>query len=279
MECGCKMEKKLKWILAAEIVMLALLLVLLAWNPHLKRQEPEVTEPQTAFYAASAGETTAPAVSSASLPPEATAEAREPETGPMFQKAPEGYFDDALFIGDSRTVGIQTYWPEGGASFFCAVGAGVQGIYGTYPDTGSLSGMSLRDVITSRKYGKIYVMLGVNDLYAPIKENLELYEELIAWLREEQPEAIVYIEANLRVTDALSNSGSFMTNQNINEFNNLISRLADNETIFYLDANPLFSDEKGALDPKLTGDGIHLYGQAYEDWAQWLMDHVIVLDP
>ena len=50
-------------------------------------------------------------------------EAPQPEEPDWyFGAAPEGYFDDALFIGDSRTVGLSEYGGLDQSTFYCSTG-------------------------------------------------------------------------------------------------------------------------------------------------------------
>ncbi len=50
----------------------------------------------------------------------------------------------------------------------------------------------------------------------------------------------------------------------------MLSELADNKKIFYIDINELFGDGKGNLRNELTGDGTHVYAKYYRDWCDWL---------
>ena len=65
-------------------------------------------------------------------------------------------------------------------------------------------------------------------------------------------------------------------NVNINDKNAAIASLADGETVFYLDCNPVFTDENGFLKADLTFDGVHLYAQHYDVWREFLMEHAVV---
>ena len=58
----------------------------------------------------------------------------------------------------------------------------------------------------------------------------------------------------------------------INQLNAEIASLADGETFFYIDANPLFDDGNGALDPQYCSDDLHPYGKYYYQWAEWLYE-------
>ncbi len=62
-------------------------------------------------------------------------------------------------------------------------------------------------------------------------------------------------------------------NININDKNVASARLANGKDVFYLDCNPLFTDEEGYLQAELTFDGVHLYAQHYDKWRDFLFEH------
>ncbi len=183
---------------------------------------------------------------------------------------PEGYFQDALFIGDSRTVGLMEYGQIPGAAFFANTGMSV---YHIHDDQISLAGggkATFSQFIRSGHYGKIYVMLGINELGYDMGRTVEKFGSLIQEIRECQPDAIIYIEANLHVTEARSAKDAVFNNTNIDLFNQQIAQLADGEKIFYVDINPMFDDGKGNLAEQYTNDATHVLGKYYQVWAKWL---------
>ena len=62
----------------------------------------------------------------------------------------------------------------------------------------------------------------------------------------------------------------------INERNAAIAQLADGKTIFYLDLNPLFDDENGALRADYSGDGVHVRAPYYVQWRDHLYQFGVV---
>lgn len=207
------------------------------------------------------------------LPPETTPPTTAPTQPQLFFPtfAPDGYFDDALFIGDSRTVGLKEYGNLPRARYFAITGMSVYNIY-----TSEVNGSTLRQLLSSREFGKIYIMLGINELGYDQDYTVQEYEKLVNWIRDWQPDAIVYIEANLHVSARRSSSDPIFNNSNIDAFNSRIAVLADGEQVFYLDVNPLFDDEHGDLDQSYTGDNTHLYGKYYRPWTDWIEQNAAV---
>ncbi len=188
----------------------------------------------------------------------------------------ESYFNDAAFLGDSRTLGISDYAGLDGADFFCDNGMTIYKLLEdagvTYQKTGEK--VDLKEILQEKHYGKIYIMLGMNELgYGDTRMYLRQYLKVLGQIREWQPEAVIYIMANLHVSREKNNMESEFNNININDKNVASARLANGRDIFYLDCNPLFTDGEGYLLEDLTFDGVHLYAQHYEKWRDFLFEH------
>lgn len=188
----------------------------------------------------------------------------------------DSYFNDAAFLGDSRTLGISDYAGLDGADFYCDSGMTIFKLLGedgvTYQKTGHK--VDMKQVLQQKHYGKIYMMLGMNELgYGNTEMYLKQYREVVEQIREWQPDAILYIMANLHVSEAKNNPDTEFNNININDKNAASALLANGKDIFYLDCNPLFTDKDGFLNADLTFDGVHLYAQHYDVWRQFLMEH------
>ena len=65
-------------------------------------------------------------------------------------------------------------------------------------------------------------------------------------------------------------------NKNINDKNAEIAKLADNNTVFYIDVNEAVCDAKGNLNEEYTIDEVHLKAKYYGIWKQFLLEHGIV---
>ena len=193
----------------------------------------------------------------------------------------DSYFNDAAFMGDSRTLGISDYAGFDEADFFCDNGmtifklledAGV-----TYQKTGQK--VDLKEMLQEKHYGKIYIMLGMNELgYGDTGRYMKQYLSVLRQIWEWQPDAVIFIMANLHVSREKNDMESEFNNVNINDKNVASARLANGRDTFYLDCNPLFTDEEGYLQAELTFDGVHLYAQHYEKWREFLLEHGVELE-
>ena len=185
------------------------------------------------------------------------------------------YFDDALFIGDSRTVGISEYGDLNNATFFANIGMSVYNVFEKTVSVPQVGKLKLEQLLTYKKFGKIYIMLGINELGYNQEKTLKKYKDLLKFVQEKQSNAIIYIEANLHVAAERSNKDKTINNININKINNEISKLADNEKIFFIDVNEKFDDENGNLSSNYTQDNVHIYAKYYKEWSDWLSQNAV----
>ena len=202
----------------------------------------------------------------------------EPEETPAVTFGPveDSYFDDALFIGDSRTVGLSQYGRLPGADYFADVGLTVFNLWDKSVSDTDFDRQTLESLLSGRTYGKIYLMLGINELGYPMSSLLSQYQTTVSTIRKLQPEADLILCANLHVTRTATAATSWLSMENLRRLDKEIEAMADGEHIFYLDVNPAFCDEEGYLKDDITGDGVHPYASGYETWAQWYQEHGII---
>ena len=193
------------------------------------------------------------------------------------------YFSDALFIGDSRTVGLCEYGSlKGNAAFLAKESINVYNVLDKelwFTDNDEEGwDATVEDILGDRTFGKVYVALGVNELgIGNTYMYYEKYRELLELIREYQPKALIYIQAIMHVSEEKSSSDSCRNNTVICQRNYAISTLANGHDIFYIDMNPYVCDAYGDLLPDLSGDGIHLKASAYERWDRSLMENAAVI--
>ncbi|MBQ6993749.1 MAG: hypothetical protein IJN64_04515 [Lachnospiraceae bacterium] len=193
-----------------------------------------------------------------------------------FTPVTEDYFQDAVFIGDSRTVGISEYSGIENATFLCKTSLSIYDYTKpkiTYKDKKT----SIQEVLQTETFGKIYLMVGINECsYGTPESFYELYREVVEDIRKLQPQALIFIEGNLLVTQSKSDSSQGVTNENISSRNDLIATLANQKDTFYIDINQSSLCENGALIPEFTWDQIHIKAQYYTVWKDFLLQHGIV---
>lgn len=193
----------------------------------------------------------------------------------------EAWFDDALFIGDSRTVGMSEYGGLDNATFYASTGLTIYKLFTAeiVPVDGSKQKITIEEALSQRQFAKIYLMIGINEMGTGTVETfMEKYAEVVARLQELQPDAVIYLQAIMRVSSERSAKGDYINNEGIDLRNEEIAKLADNEKIFYLDVNSVVCDENGGLEKSYTFDGVHLMAKYVSVWKEFLMEHAVKLN-
>nr|WP_300837062.1 GDSL-type esterase/lipase family protein [uncultured Acetatifactor sp.] len=191
----------------------------------------------------------------------------------------DDYFADAVFIGDSRTMGMFEYGGlEETAAFYCSTGLTVYKMFEAQIVPAEQGKISVEEALQQNVFSKIYFMIGINEMGTGTVESfLEAYQGAVDHLRELQPDAIIYLQAIIKVTAERSAQGDYINNEGIIARNEGIARMADNEHVFYLDVNPLICDESGGMIPEYTFDGVHLKAKYIDIWKDFLKSHAIAL--
>lgn len=200
---------------------------------------------------------------------------------PVYMTVEDDYFADAVFIGDSRTVGMYEYGGlEEVTTFYASKGLTVYKLFDAeiVEIPGQRQKVTIEDALLNNEFKKIYLMVGINEMGTGTVETFTAkYKEVVDHLLELEPNAILYIQGILKVTTERSDKGDYINNEGITARNNALAELADNRRIFYLDANPLICDETGGVVPSYTFDGVHLKAKYIEIWKNYLKEHAIDL--
>lgn len=198
-----------------------------------------------------------------------------------FVPVPESYFDDALFIGDSRTVGLYEYGGfQKSTVFFAKTSLTIYDLFEEPEKFAQLADgkkATLEEALAERKFGKIYIMLGINELGRGTTESFfRVYAEAVNRIRLLQPDALIFIQGIMRVGEEKNSTDGIFNNTNINARNLAISMMADNRSIFYLEINDAVCDENGNLISDYTFDQIHLKAKYYQLWKDYLFAHGVL---
>ena len=238
----------------------------------LFRKSPEAPDPGTTAYA----EDGLPTVKYDG--DQSTGDSRTPvfEYDKREEKSPEEYrtvpMDDALFIGDSRTMGLLEYAGIEGAAYFCDEGMSVYNIFDKTVQVPGIGRTNLETLLSNNSYGKIYIMLGINEVGYKVNQTVERFENLVDFVMEKEPEAELILMENLHVTKHKSESGSYVNNNNLNKINEGIREISLKKSLNCIDINGLFDDNGHNLQSSRSGDGIHLYAKHYKEWGAWIVD-------
>lgn len=206
----------------------------------------------------------------------------EPPKAPdcQFATVDLSYLDGALFIGDSRTATLYEYAGWQNTTFYVEYGLSIWSVLdkelATNPSTGEK--ISVYDGLSLTKYDKIYIMLGINELGTGTADTYyEQFKSVIDTIRMLQPDATIFIQSIMHVTDEVDKKGSYINNNEINARNAKLVTLVNNIDTFYIDNNELFDDPSTyKLDPIYTSDGVHIMARYVGIWQDFYLQHGII---
>ena len=211
--------------------------------------------------------------------PAATVPVEEIPQEVVYHTVDDSYFDDAVFIGDSRTVGMYEYGGlEETSTFYASTGLTVYKMFDSaiVSVPGQKKKITVEEALSEKQFAKIYLMIGINEMGTGTVESfMKAYGEAVQHLQELQPDAVIYLQAIMKVTMERSEQGDYITNEGIEARNAEIAKLADDRKIFFLDVNPLICDETGGMVASYTYDGVHLKAQYIPIWLDFLKEHAV----
>ena len=241
-------------------------------KPTITPQEPSPTPAPEESQASQAEPTP--------TPPESTAAPTEgyvySQPVPKSDKVETSYFDDAVFIGDSRTQGFILYSGLANTTAYAGKGLAVNKISTDAVVTENGQDYTVSQALEnhSGEFKKVYLMFGVNELGWSYPEKFkESYQQVVEEVKVTQPDATIYVQSILPVSKEKSNSSDVYNMERVNLFNGLLQEMAEEEGVIYLDVASSVTDSEGYLPEDASTDGVHLNKAYCQIWLQYLEEH------
>lgn len=192
--------------------------------------------------------------------------------------ATDAWFEDALILGNSLAGGLAQrqllttpdYLSCNGGSVFTYRSA-------IYVDQHGELG-KLEDRLPEKPYRNIILIYGTNEMGTDQKTCKDQFERFISFLQEVQPDARLWLCNVPPVNENLKRSQQF-TRRSCVEMNDLLAELAEDHGFPLIDVWVRFADAHKSLPENLTWDGIHLSGEGYALWIDYLKLDVANLQP
>ena len=192
----------------------------------------------------------------------------------------DSFFDSSVFLGDSRTEGLELFSGLKHGDFYWARGMTVfkadSADYRPFEIDGKK--YSMVEALALKQYDNVYIMLGVNELGYPAQSYESGLGKLLDRILELQPQAVVYLQTMPPLNDALCRQNrlaSYISNENLARFNQAIVRLAAEKEVVLLDTAQAYTGPDGQLPAELANDGCHFSYSGYARWADYLRTHVM----
>ena len=194
----------------------------------------------------------------------------------------ESWFEDAVFLGDSRTEGLQLFSGLRTGDFLWYKGMSVFKVDDPKYKYIEVDGqaMTMMEALALKQYGKVYIMIGINELGYASASYEEALRIMIDRVKEIQPNAVIYLQTLPPVNEQVAYQkglGSYIKNSKVLAFNEAIYRVAWEKQVALLDVAEVYRTEVGDLAADMAVDGVHFYRQGYAAWYEYLKTHT--LDP
>lgn len=186
------------------------------------------------------------------------------------------YFDDAVFIGDSRTEGLLLNTGLYNAVCYAHKGLMVDTVMTKPVVNKDGRKLSVIDALKTTDFSKVYLMLGINETgwaYSSIFQSK--YGQLIDAIREINPDATIYIQGIMPVSNTVSSTHAYVKNSKISEYNGLLKDLAAEKQVYYIDTETAVAAADGSLPEDAAADGVHLVQAYCYQWLDYLKTHTI----
>ena len=189
------------------------------------------------------------------------------------------YFEDAAFIGDSRTEGFMLYSGVGCGEDLTSIGISIFKLAEKKAITIDGEDYTLLEALALKEYGKVYLSLGVNELgYNNDQGFYDAYCQAIDAIRACQPNAVIYIQGLIPLNEdqiAASGGSPYLTNEHLLVYNDLMKQAAQEKQVVFLDLNPEFAGPDGQLPADASNDGVHLKKAYCQAWLEYLKTHTV----
>ncbi|MCD8015185.1 MAG: SGNH/GDSL hydrolase family protein [Lachnospiraceae bacterium] len=196
--------------------------------------------------------------------------------GEQEEAVDDTYFSNAVFIGDSRMEGFRNTSGITQGTFFTSVGMSLDSMTSDKIISDGTDTMTVAAALSGGTYGKIYIMLGANDLGEYSWDDFK--SGLVSVTRrflEIQPDAILYICSCIYVEEDKVTTGDYINNENVDQLNEVLLEVCEDQGYYYLDLNEELSDGYGSLALDASEDGVHLTVESCKKMLNYLKTHYV----
>ena len=208
-------------------------------------------------------------------PTDPPAPVEEPTFDFPADRVDDSWFENTLFIGDSRMLGLSLYARSGNAHYFCAASLNCSTVFKkTLSDNDNFSNKTLEELLKQNKYDKIVINFGLNDAGYGETWFEKRFDQFMEKIRTWNPDAKIIINGVMPVTkkyiETAKYGGPYWEPENLRKLSAYMASYANGTDVFYIDCNEYFADSNGYLFQSVTGDGCHPTATHYKTWRDWM---------
>lgn len=192
----------------------------------------------------------------------------------------DSFFSGAVFLGDSRTEGLELFSGLENGTFYWARGMSVFQADSDSCRIFEVDGemVTLLGALKKNTYDAVYIMIGINELGYSAEHYESGLSDLLDKVIAAQPGAVIYLQTLPPVNDSEARQNGladYINNTQVDAFNEAIVRAAADKKVVLLNTAEVYRDEDGQLPSELSSDGCHFAVRGYALWADYLRCHVM----
>lgn len=189
---------------------------------------------------------------------------------PVPESAPvdDSFFADAAFFGNSQMDGFGAY---SGLQYGTFLGATSVSVYNAWED-------NRKAIFQERQFGKIYILLGINEIGYGIAAVAKKYGELVQEFQRLQPNAAIYVLSELPVCESKLTDMERryqVSNASVRALNAELQKMCAERQVYFVNIYEAFVDDSGGLPASKCWDACHMNVAPHKDWLAYLKTHTV----
>ena len=198
--------------------------------------------------------------------------------------ADDSYFSDAVFIGDSISVGLRVYGVLPTQNVIAEQNVNIMNLVNDTPvyRTSGTEKKTVFQAIAEKvpDPDKIYILIGANGIPGLTNEaHINYYGKFLDRLHQTYPDAMIYVETVTPITKDSEYVRDSFNMEKINDFNERLYKLAQEKGVYYLNVQEVLRDDSGYLISDYdAGDGMHLKSNGHKAMYQYYLTHAVQPD-
>ena len=198
--------------------------------------------------------------------------------------ADDSYFDDAVFIGDSISVGLRVYGVLPTQNVIAEQNVNIMNLVNDTPvyRTSGAEKKTVFQAIDEKmpNPGKIYILIGANGVPGLSNEaHIGYYGQFLDRLKKTYPNAMIYVESLTPISQDSEYIRDTFNTEKLNDFNERLYQLAQEKGVYYLNVQEALKDDSGYLISDYdAGDGMHLKSNGHKAMYQYYLTHAVQPD-
>lgn len=187
------------------------------------------------------------------------------------------YFDDAVFIGNSRMQGFILYCGVPELTSYTSVGMTVKSYFTKEDFTVNGTAMTAAQALENTPdFNKVYIKLGINELgWVSTEQFITAYSQIMEHIYSCNPNAVIYVISVLPFAEAAIEKDPVLDMDKVREYNEAIRDMCASYGACYLDVSSVFMGEDGYMPYDYSFDGVHINVASIQLWLNYLLEHAI----